>query len=57
MKRILLIMTLLVATSVVAKEQKEVKYYQDETIVLWDNNKAPHSNGLEGEAYEKEPYR
>ena len=57
MRRILLIMALLVATSVVAKEQKEVKYAQDETIVLWDNSKAPHSNGLEGEAYEKQPFR
>ena len=50
-------MALLVATSVVAKEQKAVKYAQDETIVLWDNSKAPHSNGLDGEAYEKEPFR
>ena len=57
MRRILLIMALLVATSVVAKEQKAVKYAQDETIVLWDNSKAPHSNGLEGEAYEKQPFR
>ena len=40
-----------------AKEQQEVKYHQDETIVLWDNSKAPHSNGLEGEAYESSPYR
>lgn len=57
MRRILFIMALLVATSVVAKEQKAVKYAQDETIVLWDNSKAPHSNGLEGEAYEKQPFR
>ncbi len=40
-----------------AQEQKRSNYYQDETILIWDNNKAPHSNGLEGEAYENLPYR
>lgn len=57
MKRALIIIAALFTTSVMAKEQPEVKYFQDETIVLWDNNKAPHSNGLEGEAYDAKPYR
>ena len=57
MKRIFLIMALLVASTAMAQEKNNIKYQQDETIVLWDNNKAPHSNGLQGEAYEKEPYR
>ena len=50
-------MALLVATTAMAQENNNSKYQQDETIVLWDNNKAPHSNGLQGEAYEKDPYR
>ena len=57
MKRIFLIMALLAATTAMAQENNNAKYQQDETIVLWDNAKAPHSNGLQGEAYEKEPYR
>ena len=57
MKRALIIIAALFTTSVMAKEQQEVKYQQDETIVLWDNSKAPHSNGLEGEAYDAQPYR
>lgn len=40
-----------------AKEQSEKRYYQDESIVIWDNAKAPHSNGLTGEAYESSKYR
>ena len=50
-------MALLVASTAMAQEKNTPKYYQDETIVIWDNNKAPHSNGLEGEAYESQPYR
>ena len=57
MKKIFIIVAVLFTISVMAKEQQEVKYHQDETIILWDNNKAPHSNGLEGEAYEASPYR
>ena len=57
MKRLFLIVALLAATTAMAKEQKEAKYFQNETIVIWDNNKAPHSNGLEGEAYDSQPYR
>ena len=50
-------MAILVASTAMAQEQKRSNYYQDETILIWDNNKAPHSNGLEGEAYEATPYR
>ena len=57
MKKIFIIVAALFTTSVMAKEQQEVKYYQDETIIIWDNNKAPHSNGLEGEAYNEKPFR
>ena len=57
MKKIFIIVAALFTTSVMAKEQQEMKYYQDEAIVIWDNNKAPHSNGLEGEAYEDKPFR
>ena len=57
MKRLFLIVALLAASTAMAKEQREAKYFQDETIVIWDNNKAPHSNGLKGEAYDSQPYR
>ena len=57
MRKLLIIVAILFTTTVMAKEQQEVKYQQDETIVLWDNSKAPHSNGLEGEAYDAQPYR
>ena len=58
MKRIFLIMAVLVSTVATAQEQKRTtNYFQDETIVIWDNNKAPHSNGLTGEAYETQPHR
>ena len=50
-------MAILVASTAMAQEKNNTKYQQDETIVLWDNEKAPHSNGLKGEAYEKDPYR
>ena len=51
-------MAVLVSTVATAQEQKRTtNYFQDETIVIWDNNKAPHSNGLTGEAYEMQPHR
>ena len=50
-------MALLATTTAMAQENNNAKYQQDETIVIWDNKKAPHSNGLEGEAYEMQPYR
>ena len=57
MKRLFLIMALFAVTTTMAQEKNNVKYQQDETIVLWDNSKAPHSNGLTGEAYEMQPHR
>lgn len=57
MKRIFTIIALLLATTTMAKEQQTRDYYQDETILIWDNAKAPHSNGLEGEAHYIQPYR
>ena len=57
MKRIVLIMAILVASTAIAQEQKRSNYYQDDTILIWENSKAPHSNGLEGEAYEATAYR
>ena len=57
MRKLFIIVAILFTTTVMAKEQQEVKYQQDETIVIWDNNKAPHSNGLEGEAYNEKPFR
>ena len=59
MKGILLAVAILAATTISAqtKMQRTTNYFQDETIVLWDNDKAPHSNGLTGEAYEVQPHR
>ncbi len=61
MKRILLVVAILATIVASAQQKGEVTrttdYSQDETIVLWDNNNAPHSNGLEGEAYESKPHR
>lgn len=45
------------ALSAEAQEKSRTPYYEDEKIVIWDNQKAPHSNGLEGEAYDSKPYR
>ena len=61
MKR-LFILTAMLATMVATAQQKsEMKrttdYFQDEKIVLWNNDKAPHSNGLTGEAYEAATHR
>ena len=55
MRRFILVLALL--ATAMAQGNKPSKYGQDETIVIWDNEKAPHSNGLTGEAYEKKPYR
>ena len=46
MKRIVLIMAILVASTAIAQEQKRSNYYQDDTILIWENSKAPHSNML-----------
>ena len=57
MRRFILVLALLATATAMAQGNKPSKYGQDETIVIWDNEKAPHSNGLTGEAYEKKPYR
>ena len=57
MRRVFLIIALLVTTTTMAQEHNGRKYAEDEAIVLWDNSNAPHSNGLEGKAYEGKPYR
>ena len=53
MKTIFFIMALLIATTTMAQEQKSTQhateYGQDATIVIWDNNKAPHSNEVSEE--------
>jgi acetyl esterase/lipase len=59
MRKIILAMTLMCAAtlSAEAQEKSRTPYYEDEKIVIWDNEKAPHSNGLTGEAYDSKPYR
>ena len=59
MKKLLLTMAILgtMTLSAEAQEKGRTPYYEDEKIVIWDNQKAPHSNGLEGEAYDSKPYR
>lgn len=59
MKKLLVIMAVLGAMtlSAEAQEQTRTPYFEDEKVVLWDNKKAPHSNGLTGEAYDSKPYR
>ena len=59
MKKLILTMAILGASllSAEAQEQTRNPYYEDEKIVIWNNNKAPHSNGLTGEAYDQAPYR
>lgn len=55
MKRLFTTLAIMVlaVTTISAQE----KYQQDETISLWNNKTAPHSNGLSGEAYESSKYR
>ena len=60
MKRFLTVIATILTTMVVSAEEsapKRTPYYEDEKILLWENKNAPHSNELEGEAYDKEPYR
>lgn len=59
MRKIILAMTLMCTAtlSTEAQEKGRTPYYEDEKIVIWDNEKAPHSNGLTGEAYDSKPYR
>ena len=59
MKKILLTMAILGATllSAEAQEKTRTPLFEDEKIVIWNNDKAPHSNGLTGKAYDAAPYR
>lgn len=59
MKKLLLTMAILgtAILSAEAQERSRTPYYEDEKIVIWNNNKAPHSNELTGEAYDSKPYR
>ena len=61
MKRIFLLTAMFATMVATAQQKSEMKrttdYSQDEKIVLWDNSKAPHSNGLTGEAYEIQTHR
>lgn len=60
MKLLIWVMAILATTALSANAQEQKRstaYGQDETIVIWDNNSAPHSNGLTGEAYEEKKDR
>jgi acetyl esterase/lipase len=61
MKRIFILTAMLATMAATAQQKGEMKrttdYFQDEKIVLWNNDKAPHSNGLTGEAYEAQTHR
>ena len=59
MRKFILAMAILSTTilSTEAQEKTRSPYYEDEKLVIWNNDKAPHSNGLTGEAYEAKPYR
>lgn len=52
---------MLATMAATAQQKGEIKrttdYFQDEKIVLWNNDKAPHSNGLSGEDYEESKHR
>ena len=48
----LALMSVILNNATAQEQKRRTDYGQDETIVIWDNNKAPHSNGLTGEAYE-----
>ncbi len=59
MKKLILIMAILGTSllSAEAQEKTRTPLFEDEKIVIWDNDKAPHSNGLTGEAYDATPNR
>ena len=59
MKKLILTMAILGASllSAEAQERTRTQLFEDEKVVIWNNNKAPHSNGLTGEAYEASKYR
>ena len=59
MKKLILTITILGASilSVKAQEKTRTPLFEDEKIVIWNNDNAPHSNGLTGKAYDSKPYR
>lgn len=59
MKKLILTMVILGASllSTEAQERTRTQLFEDEKVVIWHNDKAPHSNGLTGEAYETSKYR
>ena len=61
MKRIFILTAMLATMAATAQQKGEMKrttdYFQNEKIVLWSNDNAPHSNGLTGEAYEVQTHR
>ena len=59
MKRFLIAVAIFASMAVSAEESapKRTPYFEDEKLVLWNNKRAPHSNGLEGEARDDKPYR
>ena len=61
MKRIFILTAMLATMVATAQQKSEMKrttdYFQDEKFVLWNNDNAPHSNGLTGEAYEMTTHR
>ena len=57
MKKLIVLAMALIAATGLAKQPENVLYQQDETIKIWNNKTAPHSNGLEGEEYFDKPMR
>ena len=60
MKRIVTILAVIIATVLSASAQKaivKIPCNADKIIKLWNNDKAPHSNGLTGEAHDDKPHR
>lgn len=59
MKKLILAIAIL-GTSILSAEAQErtrTPLFEDEKIVIWNNDNAPHSNGLTGKAYDSKPYR
>ncbi len=56
MKKVIVVLLALMPLLASAKGYKSL-FNEDHRVVIWDNKKAPHSNGLEGEAAEPKPHR
>ena len=58
MKKLIILAMALIATAGYAQQPAEKPLYeQDETIKIWDNKTAPHSNELEGKEHFAQPMR